>query len=53
MSEDIIEMEKKVTTNSHNRGSEIIHNIRRKYAKENGKSKEMIQEVFDREIAEL
>ena len=53
VSEELIEMDKKVTTDSHNRGSERSHNRRKKGAKENGKGKGMSQEVFDREIAEL
>ena len=46
-------MEEKVTTDSHSRGSERSHNKIKKDAKENGKGKEISQEVFDREIAEL
>ena len=53
VSEELIEMEKKVTTDSHNRSSKRSHNRRNKGAKENGKGKEMSQEVFDREISEL
>ena len=51
VNEELIEMEEKVTTDSHNTGSERSHNRRKKNAKENGKGKEMSQEVFDREIA--
>ena len=46
-------MEKKVTTDSHSRGSERSHNRRKKGSKENDRGKGMSQEVFDREIAEL
>ena len=46
-------MEKKLTTDSHRRGSEGEHNKRKvkEDAKENGKR--MIQEELDKEIAEI
>ena len=53
MSEELIEMENKVTIDSHSRGSKRSHKRRKKGAKENGRGKGMSQEVFDREIAEL
>ena len=50
----LIEMEKKMTNNSHSRGSEEDHN-RRKVKKENAKAngKRMSQEELDKEIAEI
>ena len=54
MSEDLIEMEEKMTTDSHSRGSKEDHN-RRKVKKEDSKAngKRMSQEEFDKEIAEM
>lgn len=54
MSEELIEMEKKMTTNSHSRGSKENHN-RRKVKKEDAKANGniMSQEEIDKEIVEM
>jgi len=54
MSEEPIEMEKKMATDSHSRGSEEDHN-KRNVKKEDAKAndKRMNKEEFDKEIAEL
>ena len=49
-----IEMEEKMTTDSHSRGSEEDHNrrkVKKEDAKENGKR--MSQEELDKEIVEM
>lgn len=54
MNEELLDLEKKMTTNSHNRGSKEDHSRRRmkkEVAKANGKR--MIQEEFDREKDEI
>ena len=60
MSEELmkIEMEKKMTTDSHRRdskGSERDHNRRKEkeYAKENGIRKQLNNEEYDKELAKI
>ena len=54
MSEELIEMENKMTTDSHNKGSKEDHS-RRKVKKEDAKAngKRMSQEEIDKDIAEM
>ena len=54
MSEELIEMEKEMTTDSHSGGSEEDHS-RKKVKKENAKEndKRMSQEEIDKEITEM
>jgi hypothetical protein len=49
----LMEMEEKVTIDSHCRGSERSHSIGKKYSKENGIRKKMNEEECDREITEI
>jgi len=54
VSEELIEMEKKVTTDSHSIGSEEDHNrgkVKKEDDKENGKR--MSQEELDKETVEI
>ena len=54
MGEELIEMEKKMTTNSHSKGSEEDHS-RRKVKNEDAKAygKRMSQDEIEKEITEM
>ena len=46
-------MEKKITTNSHNRGLGRSHEVKKEYSKENGIWRQMNDEVYEREKDEI
>ena len=51
--EKCLNMDKKMTTYSHCRGSKRSHNEKRKSAKENGMWKKMSNEEYHRDKAEI
>jgi len=49
----LMEMEKKVTTNGHTKGSSVSHSRRKEDAKANGIRNKINEEEYDREIAKI
>jgi len=48
-----VELEKKVTTNGHTKGSSVSHNRRSEVGKANGTRNKINEEEYDREIAKI